>query len=162
MLQKPGRAVSGVKASARRCDESLLACGQETLRTILGVTKCLAGHHDSVDPGFQLGWDVEVVHGCADDQNVGGKQLFHVLAAECQVLAERLALDRGAPKRREVLRRKLERRFVRKVVINDLDPGTARDCAATISAARVRLTELLVMLGSRCKSFMATSSVCAL
>ncbi len=75
----------GVQTARGRDDNDFLAATQ-AFRTCFGVTERATRDQNPVKPGFQLGRDGEVVHGCADDQHVRIEKLLQGGFVACHFL----------------------------------------------------------------------------
>src|SRR3984893_7409200 len=68
-----------VKTTARRGNDHALSSGQPD-RPVRRIAEGLAGNRDAVDPCLELAWDAKVIHRCADNEDVGGKELVEHIA----------------------------------------------------------------------------------
>src|SRR5690348_15018853 len=57
------------------------ACRRPARLAVRRVAEGLAGNRDAVDPCLELAWDAKVIHRCADDEDVGAKELVEHIAA---------------------------------------------------------------------------------
>ena len=57
----------------------MLSSGQPD-RPVRRIAAGLAGNRDAVDPCLELAWDAKVIHRCADNEGVGGKELVERVA----------------------------------------------------------------------------------
>src|ERR1700732_4231683 len=69
-----------VKTTARRANDHAIPAGQPD-RPVRRVAEGLAGNRDAVDPCLELAWDAKIIHRCADDKDVGPKELVEHVAA---------------------------------------------------------------------------------
>ena len=100
---------------------------KQTFGTIRAVTESLAGNHDPVDPRLQLAGNRKVIHGGADRNDVGSKELLQVDAALRQVGTERGVLHRAALPGRQVSRRQVQGCIGRQIPVRHLDGGVQRN-----------------------------------
>jgi hypothetical protein len=68
-----------VKTAARRGDDHMLAAGQAD-RPCRRVAEGFPGDRDAIDPSLELARDTKVIHRCADDEDVGAKELVEHVA----------------------------------------------------------------------------------
>src|SRR6201997_3906854 len=138
-----------VKPAARGGHDHTLTAGQPDW-AVRRVAEGFAGNRDAVDPCLELAWDAKVIHRCADDKDVGAKELVeHVAATHSSGIP---TAPSGAFAGRTVGRRLLSRCGIglasrsRRITSR---PGIAAFSAATNAAESGREAELApVMLES--------------
>ncbi len=91
---------------------------------MFAVVEGLARNRDAVDPGLHLGGHAEVVHGHADDDDVGGQELLERDLAQGHVGLHRV-VHGGALRCREMGPREMADRRLGKVETSDLEAGMA-------------------------------------
>src|SRR5215470_3877388 len=79
MLARGGWRARAIKSAARNRNDDALVAGQ-SFRAVRAVAKSLARNGDAVDPGLELARERKIVHGRAEHQDVGGKELVQHLA----------------------------------------------------------------------------------
>src|SRR5437763_11239007 len=75
-----------IKSATRDRQYHPLVSG-EALGALRAISKCLAPHDDAVDPGLELAWDREIIHGRAKYDDVGGQKLVQHRLTGGEVLA---------------------------------------------------------------------------
>jgi len=75
MLEGGRRHARAIKTAARNRDDHALVARQP-FGAGGGIAEGLAGDRDAVDPGLELAGDAEIVHGRADDDDVGGQEFL--------------------------------------------------------------------------------------
>ena len=86
------------------------------------VFERFARHQDAVDPGLELAWDGEIVHGRAEHDDVGGQKFFQHGLTGGDVRLQR-GLGRGALAGGEMRAGKMRQRRQREIAIADVEAG---------------------------------------
>src|SRR6185295_8688 len=94
MFADRGRRAGPIEAATRDRDDDALVAGQ-TFDALRRVFERLARDQDAVDPGLELAWDGEIVHGRAEHDDVCGQKLFQHGLTGGDILAQRRV--RGRP-----------------------------------------------------------------
>src|SRR5882757_9005794 len=114
------RAGAVVSAARDRDDDAFVA--SQSFRALRAVFEGLAGHQDAVDPGLELAWNREIVHGRAEHHDVGGEKLVQHGLAGGEILLQGGFRHSSLPGG-EMRTRQMRQRRRSQVAVDDLKAG---------------------------------------
>ena len=88
MIQRRNRTVCGIDPTTRRDDERFLAFRKQPFGACRTILECPASDDYTINPGFELCGNREIVHRRADNDDIGCQKLIYISVASRQIIGK--------------------------------------------------------------------------